>query len=55
MICIDTKGDDMIIYNTIRVVIVEIQTFTIFTFFNYDHLKGKYNRGMLPFVSLTHT
>ena len=29
---IDAKGDDMNIYDTIRAVIVKIQTFTIFTF-----------------------
>ena len=30
---IDTNGGDIIIYDTIRLVIVKIQTFTIFTFF----------------------
>jgi len=30
---IDTKGDDMVIYDTIRVVVVKIQLFTIFVLF----------------------
>ena len=30
---IDTKGDDMVIFDTIRIVIVEMQTFTVFTSF----------------------
>ena len=33
MILNDMKGDYMIIYNMIRVVIVKIQVFTIFTFY----------------------
>jgi len=36
---IDTKEDDMVIYDTIWVVIVNIQTFTIFTFFFMITLK----------------
>jgi len=32
-ILIDTKGDDMLIFDTIRIIIVKIQTFTIFTSF----------------------
>jgi len=46
VICINTKGDDMIIYDTIGVIIVKIQTFTIFTIFFYDHFEDKHNRGM---------
>jgi len=38
----------MIIYDTIRVVIINIS-------FIYDHLEDKHNREMLPFVSLTNT
>ena len=30
---IDTNGDDMVIFDTIRIIIVKIQTFTIFTSF----------------------
>jgi len=45
MICIDMKGDNLVIYDMIQV--VKIQTVTIFTIFFYDHIEDEHNRGML--------
>jgi len=38
-ICIDTKGDDMIIYDTIRVVFVKIPISEYSPSLIYDHLE----------------
>ena len=53
---IDTKGDDMIIYDMIWVVIVKIQKKSQYSlYFIYDHLEDKHNRRMFPLVSITNT
>jgi len=51
MILNDMKGDDMIIYNTIRVVIVKIQAFTIFTFLFMITLKDEHTE---KFIKVLH-
>jgi len=51
---IDTKGDDMIIYETIRVVFKKYKNSQYsHSITNYDHLKDKHGKWMLPLVSFT--
>ena len=52
---VDTKGDDIIINDTMRVVSKNNKHLQYSHSFIYDHIEDKHNRGMLPFVSLTNT
>jgi len=46
----------MIVYDTIRVVVVKIQLFTLFIlFYFFYHLKDKHNRGKIQLVSFINT